>query len=301
MIYEPLTFTGNQEFFNKIAAEQEAFRQSNQFVELPVAPEYIPLEEKFRDIATMQPVVLGGLIKEHWMTIVDDIFDNTDNVINRIHIFTNPKFAEALAIYFSSVPVTSIETFRFERLNNLIYKFVNELEDEKVKKSLLKVAYQINRGYIASLNNYINIDESTANLLVVARYSSAGLMESARAVNNVIATTSLSTENIIDVYHVLYQRISEILTGVMYDARSEFKSDHEQEMYEKCTTAILDYLNMQEYGVILGALSCYLQNGYYFYPSLRKRMSLRTIPADKYERILMCIKELEMTNGIYVD
>lgn len=301
MVYETLDFSQNQAFFDKIKEEQQKYRESENFVSLPEIPEYKSLEDQFKDLTTMDDIILGTLIKEYWTRIVDEAYTKSDNAVNRIFIFTNIKFIKGLTKYLSSVNIGNIDFFRIARINSMAYNYCKCTQDSEIIKAFKNLTKLINRSMIGKLNSYVTVDEDTANELVVARYSSEDMAEAATALNSVIMKTSMSSENIIDVYHVLYDHISEIFTGVMYDCRSSFADSHEQEMYEKCSTAILDYLNMQERGVIYGCLDYYTQNSTFFYQGRSKRMHLRTIPIDKYERILWQIKELEITKNYFVD
>lgn len=299
-IYEPLGSFGvlSQSELETIRKQQVDMMSANGFVDLPLVDNYVPIEEKFKNIDTLDDVVLGGYIKDHWSTIVNDMYES-QNVINRIYILRNVKFVNGLRRYLSSTTNPSIEPTMLSKLNYLIFNFRDDESNTALNKALTELGKLINRGYINKINSVVTVDEDTCNELVISRFSSADNILCAIRVNEVIMNTSMNSENIIDVYHSLYDHITDIFIGVMYDTK-EILTSHEKEMYQNITTAILDYLEMQELGVIETVLANDIQLNYFKYQGSKRRFSVREIPADKYKRIIYAATELQYRQGLYV-
>jgi hypothetical protein len=193
----------------------------------------------------------------------------------------------------AKISVNTIHESMVKKLNTLIFDLSNG--NPAIKEDLTALGKQLNRITIAKLSK-VNLDENLCNELVIAKNSSEDYVVAASRVNDIICgKTMLNDSEIIDIYHALYTHMAPLFIGVMHDSHFNIPDKKIEEMYGRCSLALLQYLNMQEHEVIKGVLRKYIYFHTVYYAHYQIRFSLRTISIEDYSRILNAVRDLEFS------
>lgn len=170
-------------------------------------------------------------------------------------------------------------------------------------EDIYDIVLAYNKSYTNSLRYQIKsviTDEFLAKI-IMERYCN-NETEGINKINKIIYEyrPMLTVDDIISIYHCLYDHMTDVLVGVMHSMEDVRGRDSEyQEMYGRCSLAILEYLEMQQYDVILKSLENYVQIHYMYYADLPIRFSILTVSQTDYPRIFQAFNQLYY-NGIIV-
>lgn len=237
-------------------------------------------------------------IKNHYTLLLDEIFEK--NNINVFKILMNPRVLKALIKVLSNVEVDHKYT---TYCNKLCYDYLKQkTRDQYTESLLLKISEIVNDMVIPQLLG-IGIPRDIASHMALARYSSASEWVNTKRLNRVIihTNTDLMTEQkIIDVYLKLYEHVTVLFEGIMFDVLDEFWSEEEEILYSTINLAILDILESMPSGDIKHILTSYINNRNMLYPTNKVRFNIKAISVGDYPRIIEVIDIMENVDNIYI-
>lgn len=262
-------------------------------------PAYNPLalKDKLKNIDSIDDRELYTLLKDGYDTLLSAIF--TDNDIEYLDLFTNPRFISVMIQVMSTV--NNISHINRTYINKIVYDYITLSEsDQYIKQLLHSLSKTVNKDVLPKLLG-LGLREDIAVYLALARFSSQKEIVNVKRVNFVIMTSPIeimTEQMIVYIYEKLFDRITPLFTGTMIDNCKQDMSPDMEEIYSTISLAVLDILNLMPSADIRKVLisyvgdyqALYLQNGY--------RFSLQCLSND-YARINAVVEALKFEN-IYV-
>ncbi len=238
----------------------------------------------------------------------DIVHYKEDEFIDGILIPSIKRFGNLFADCSKYISST-INKYDIIYLTKVISKNIDKLRNNKISdENIFNIVLCYNRNLAEKILSSIRCDISNDDIsrLIMNKYSTEedmdSIVRSIMFVNNIICDhrPMMDVRDIISLYHVLYDHMTDVLVGVMHDVDINIRSkDSEyQEMYGRCTLALLDYLEMQRYDVILKSMENYVQIHYEHYAQYPVRFNILTISRSDYPRILNAYYQLQQMNII---
>lgn len=266
--------------------------------------------QKINDMENISEPELEKMIRNTIDTIIDSILSSRDN--RYINVFLSPKFLSCLIRVLSNVKITyEIQIC----CNKLAYDFITLKEHDPsmqpeyisyMKQLFLSLCRIVNR-HVYPLLLGLAMPESIALNMVIARYSiKDNDIVSTRRLNFVIANADIelmSVQNIIFIYEKMFDRMTPLLKGIMFDV---FDSDEPWatesilEIYARIDYAMLTMLNNMTSNQIYNVLKDYAQDFAMAFNGDRSkvRFSFHCISED-FAKIVNVVDKLRL-EGFYV-
>lgn len=205
------------------------------------------IKNKLMNLDDLSDQGLYNLIYKTYTYLLDEMFISK-NVDLIKFLYNNPRFL----MNFNSV--LSRDDIRLNYLqgiycNKLAYDFFTARgdKDRHIRALLINLVKTVNRGIIPSLIG-LGLTEELATYLANARYSSNKESIQVKRLNLVIMNQSpdiMTVQRIVNIYGVLFDRITPLFSGIMYDhwpAEQLINSDIE-EVYATINVALLEIVN----------------------------------------------------------
>lgn len=186
--------------------------------------------------------------------------------------------------------VKGIDYQRVRLLNEVLYHYKTEGEDQEVYNLLYIISKMINNYKIAILTSY-GIDDYTATEIVVGRYSSKKGLACIKRMNNAIANGNeeiMTIEMIGKIYSQLCDRPIDLLEGTMFDI--EYLNHNREKSYldimSLTSVVVLDIVETLTSSDLSRLLSQYYNDIMYSSIPLKPRFNLDCLSVYDYPRIM---------------
>lgn len=249
---------------------------------------------------TIDEKELYEIVKTSYHNILKNVFNKpTEEALSTI---TNPKLIKCLTHVFNSVNISYDEKIY---CNKLVYDYItSDNHDTYIKDLLMMMIKIVNKDDILKLQS-INIPESTANYIALAKSSSFVEELNIKRMNFVICQSHekyMNTQTIVYIYEKMCSNLSPLFIGTMFDVYNDeeyWATNELMEIYASCSLAVLHMLNNSPAQSIKTVLLQYTEtfNKMYKNDISRVRFSLKSISSD-FGRILMAIEELEFSGSV---
>ena len=190
---------------------------------------------------------LYNLISKTYQYLLDEMFISGNmELIN--FLYTNPRFIMNLNNVLSrpDVKLTYLQTVY---CNKLAYDFFTARgeKDKYIRALLVNLIKTVNRSMNPSLIG-LGLNEELVSYLTNARYSSLKENIQVRRLNLIIMnqpTEVMTVQMIVDIYGKLFDRISPLFDGIMYDywPNDQFMNQEMEDVYATINVAILEIVN----------------------------------------------------------
>lgn len=270
-------------------------------------PGYI--HSKLDSINEMEDKELYNIIKESYDSILNDIFHRKDP--KYLETFASQKFLTIMIQVLSSIP--NIDSNDIIYANKLAYDYhTYKNNDPYIKQLFFILSKTVNKQKIAELMS-IGLEEKLAAYIAMSRYSSFDEIINVKRMNFVIITSStqeiMTLQTIVRIYEKLFNRLTLLLEGVMFDVLDESEEDEESEwitedaleIYSTISLAILSILEDQPSSIITKVLSTYTADfkDKYSVSKIPVRFAMKSLSPGEYPRLTSIIESLS-NEGIYV-
>lgn len=245
------------------------------------------------NINNMDEHQIAIMVKNNIDEIVEDIMNGN---IPYIHIFTNNNFINGFTRAVSSIPINYKVRVA---CNKITYDyFTSDAAIPDIKQKYLNVSRIVNRPEINKLIG-LGIDENTASNLTFCRYSSMNERTNVKRLNFVICNKDpnvMTEQNIVWIYEKLFDQISNLFCGVMFEVYTPQQIDdfgeNFMEIYGAIGLAVIDIINNMTSDSMRKVLAAYHEEWEYKNrPPVR--FSLRTLSGD-YSHITRVVETLDM-------
>lgn len=180
-----------------------------------VATQSSDLMNKLKDIEAMSVKETYELLRDFYSLILADIFGCNNKAYS--FLLTSPKFLTILIQVVNEVNLSHDECVH---CNKFIYEYIVYADqDEYVRKLLFMLGEAVNKSTVRKLLG-CEIDEELAIFLAVAHKSTFKEEVNIKRLNFTLATSNpsfMTVQRIIDIYQVLFTRISKLFTTTMFD------------------------------------------------------------------------------------
>lgn len=257
------------------------------------------LWEKLSDIDNIPESELYSLLKNYYNRILEEIFVSKDTKF--ISLFTTPKFITSLTQAMYEITLNGSEK---RRLNKMVYDYLIKKndKDEYISALLSTLSKVINRDIIPVLCG-LNIPESIAAMLAMARFSSEKEIINVRRLNRILMQQppkTMSEQLIVDIYCALFDHMLVLFEGVMFDVvSSQVMSSGEAEIYGLITLAALDIFEALPMETLKYGLTLFAEDKRIMYADNHIRINLESCSQNDYPRLLAAVDALKMS-GIYM-
>jgi hypothetical protein len=232
--------------------------------------------------------------------LTEDIVKGDKQLIRTL--FTQDKVLGAM----SRVVSTKYRQFTYEQrvyLNKILYSMImnNTADNEYSHNMLMSIATENNHDQVMNLNRFLPNDVSAT--LAVMRYSSFKEMNNVRRLNDAIMKSLKPADNteqiIVNIYDVLYPRVTYLFEGIMIDVKDRSKlSEDEREIYGIQGLAILDVIEQMPVPSIHKVLKTFYGDLHMIFEDCPTRFSLFSIAACDYPRITEVNRQLSAGSAI---
>ena len=217
-------------------------------------------------------------------------------------MFTNVRFVNIFNQVLSSTNITSNQRIYINKLAYDYWVNPDQKKDELVKDSLLNLSRTANRDIIPRLLG-LGLPEKLCALLAMARFSSLKEIINVKRLNVLICNQSVEvfTEGmIVSVYCVLFDRITPLFDGIMFDAWEPIEGMEIPELYSTINLAILDIMEQLPQDMIRSVLIDYADQKHLLYPDNRVRFNIKAISVEDYPRLCGVIDYLEKEENVFL-
>ena len=192
---------------------------------------------------------LYNLVSKTYQYLLDEMFISK-NMELIAFLYTNPRFIMTLTNVISrpDVKLTNLQTVY---CNKLAYDFFTAKgeKDKYIRALLVNLVKTVNRSIMPSLIG-LGLNEEISSYFVNARYSSLKENIQVKRLNLEIMKQSseiMTVQMIVDIYGKLFDRISPLFDGIMYDywPSEQFQSMNQdvEDIYATINVAILEIVN----------------------------------------------------------
>ena len=265
-------------------------------------------KKKLMDINKLPDQEVFDIVSKSYRMIFDDIFVKKNPKL--IHeVSTSPKFITALMQLFNN-PNVAIDLDTLIYCNKMAYDYFHiyneyEQKDSHVLELLQQLTRIINRNIIPGLIG-LGLPETLAIYLANARFSSKKDFVQVRRLNVIICSepVELMTEQmIVDIYGKLFDRITPLFEGIMYDVWEEkdfeYSMEGAREIYGTINLALLDIVNNLPNDIMEKLLTTFVDTHQMIRADNKLRFNINSFSPDDYPRLDTMIQNLK-TRGIYL-
>ena len=244
---------------------------------------------------------LYNLIAKTYHYLFDEMFIAKNmELIN--FLYTNPRFIMNLTGVLSrpDIPLTHLQVFYCNRLAYDYFTARGE-KDAYIRDLLVNLIKTVNRSITPSLIG-LGLNETLVSYLTNARYSSLKEPIQVRRLNLIIIqqpSEVMTVQMIVDIYGKLFDRISPLFEGIMYDYWSpeQFISKEMEEVYATINVAILEIVNNLPEDIMYHLLRNFNETYQLINNGKRLRFNIYSFCKDDYPRLYYTL-ELLRQEGI---
>lgn len=270
----------------------------------------VPLSFSYNNIESVREMLnkvdsfsdreLYTLLKNVYTIVLDDIFI-TKNVELIRTLYNAPKFIQVLTVVLGEVELTPVQTVWCNKLTYDYFTSTAE-KDSYTKALLLKFSSVVNRKYIPGLIG-LGLNEDLVSYLVNARFSTEKEEIQIKRLNLILmnqSPTMMTVQMIVDIYGKLFDRITPLFTGVMYDYwdNASLNNDSIVEVYANITMAIIEIVNNLPQNMCIQLLQSFAESHYMVNSGKTMRFNIYATVEEDFPRLHMCLNILKSRNII---
>lgn len=262
------------------------------------------LKDKLFHLDDLSDEGLYKLICKSLNYVVDETF-MTKNIELMMYLYTNSRFLMTLTNVLSRQDV-KLNYIQLVYCNRVAYDYFTARRDDKneyIASLLLNLIMVLNRGYTPSLVG-LGLSEELACRLVNARHSSLKEHIQVRRLNLEImkqTTDIMTVQMIVDIYGKLFDRITPLFSGIMYDCytREHFNGQEMEDIYSTINIAILEIVNNLPQDMMYQLLKRFHETYELVHLNKGIRFNIYSICKDDYPRLFYTLEVLK-NEGIYL-
>lgn len=237
---------------------------------------------------------LYNLIHMKYSLILDEMFiAKNGELIN--FLYTNSRFIMVFTNVLSrpDVKLTYLQTIY---CNRLAYDYFTARgdKDKYIRALLLNLVKTVNRSIMPSLIG-LGLNEEIAAYLVNARYSSVKENIQVRRLNLEIMKCSpemMTVQMIVDIYGKLFDRITPLFEGIMYDHYDQFVNQDMEDVYATINIAILEIVNNLPEDIMYHLLKNFKETYDLIHLGQKVRFNIHSFARDDYPRLYNILEML---------
>ncbi len=253
------------------------------------------LLDTLANVSKLETQRLYDVIMSGYPVLLDKEFIDTNAVVVA-RAFVDEKFIGI----FSQILMSKVNEFTYDQkinCNRLIYEYIIYKNNNKQTMSkLYALARILNQDKIPSLYGY-GFEDQTIMDLVISRYSTQDEILAMKRVNCVIINSdpdAMSEQNIINIYEKLFDRLTPMFEGIMFDVwNKDNMRPAQEEIYGRITLAILTILENAPHEAIMAVLTNFAQNRQLLHQDKPLRINLKAIAVSDYQRIVYAVQMFE--------
>lgn len=237
---------------------------------------------------------LYNLIYKTYNYLLDEMFlaKNTE-LIN--FLYTNSRFIMTFTNVLSRPDIT-LTYLQTVYCNKLAYDYFTARgdKDNYIRALLVNLVKTVNRSIMPSLIG-LGLNEEIASYLVNARYSSLKEHIQVRRLNLEIMKCSpevMSVQMIVDIYGKLFDRITPLFEGIMYDYYDQFISQDMEDVYATINLAILEIVNNLPDDIMYHLLKNFKETYDLVHLGQKVRFNIHSFARDDYPRLYNTLEML---------
>lgn len=239
---------------------------------------------------------LYHLISKTYSYILDEIFISKNMDLIKF-LYTNPRFLMTFNNVMSR-PDVKLSYLQMIYCNKLAYDYFTAKgdKDDYIKALLINLIKTVNRSVTPGLVG-LGIGEELASYLANARFSSLKEQIQVKRLNLVIMNQSTGVMNlqmIINIYGKLFDRITPLFDGIMYDywSSDQFASKEMEDAYATINVAILEIVNNLPEDIMYHLLRNFYESHQLINLNKRIRFNIYSFCEDDYPRLAYTLQLL---------
>ena len=238
-----------------------------------------------------------NLICKSYEYILDEMFiaKNMDLIS---FLYTNSRFIMTLGNVLSR-PQTNLTYLQTIYCNKLAYDYFTARaeKDEYIRALLVNLVKIVNRKVTPSLIG-LGINEELACYLTNARYSSLKENIQVRRLNTSIMNQPskiMTVQMVVDIYGKLFDRITPLFAGIMYDywSNDQFVNEDMVDIYATINVAILEIVNNLPQDIMYHLLKNFYESHHLINSDKRLRFNIYSFCKDDYPRLDFTLERLK--------
>lgn len=237
-----------------------------------------------------------NLIYKTYPYILDEMFIAKNMDLIKF-LYTNPRFIMNLGNVLSRTEI-KLNYMQIVYCNKLAYDFFTARghKDDYIRALLINLVKTVNRNVMPGLIG-LGLSEETAAVLCNARYSSLKDSIQVKRLNLEICKASsdkMTVQMIVDIYGKLFDRITPLFTGIMYDCWSsdQFVNKDMEEVYGTINVALLEIVNNLPDDIMYQLLKNFSESHSLIHLNDRLRFNIYSFCREDYPRLYFTLERL---------
>ena len=205
------------------------------------------IKNRLFNLDSMSDKDLYNLVYKTYSYLLDDMIMSKNAELIKF-LYTNPRFIMTLHNVLSS-PDVKLSYLQIVYCNKLAYDYFTARgdKDKYIRDLLVNLIKTVNRSTTPGLIG-LGLNETLATYLTNARYSSLKENIQVKRLNLIIMNQPsevMTVQMIVDIYGKLFDRISPLFDGIMYDywSNDQFINQEMEDVYATINIAILEIAN----------------------------------------------------------
>ena len=232
---------------------------------------------------------LYHLVSNTYSYILDEIFISKNMDLIKF-LYTNPRFLMTFNNVMSR-PDVKLSYLQMVYCNKLAYDYFTAKgdKDDYIKALLINLIKTVNRSVTPGLVG-LGLGEELASYLTNARFSSLKEQIQVKRLNLVIinqSTDIMNLQMIINIYGKLFDRITTLFDGIMYDywPVDQFASKEMEDVYATINVAILEIVNNLPEDIMYHLLKNFYESHQLINLNKKVRFNIYSFCKDDYPRL----------------
>lgn len=240
---------------------------------------------------------LYNLICKTYPYILDEMFISKNIELIKF-LYTNPRFIMTFTNVLSR-PNIKLTYLQMIYCNKLAYDYFTARgdKDDYIKALLVNLVKTVNRSITPGLIG-LGLNEELVSYLTNARLSSLKEPIQVKRLNLIImnqSTDIMTVQMIIDIYGKLFDRITPLFEGIMYDYWSleQFTGKEMEDVYATINIAILEIVNNLPEDIMYHLLRNFYESHQLINLNKRVRFNIYSFCQDDYPRLYYTLELLK--------
>lgn len=254
------------------------------------------LKDKLFQLDKLSDEEVYNLICKTYSYILDEMFIAKNMDLIKF-LYTNQKFIMTFTNVLSR-PEIKLNLLQTIYCNKLAYDyFTARCQKDKYTNALLvNLSKVVNRSITPSLIG-LGLGEDLSSYLVNARYSTVKEQIQVKRLNLVImqqTTDVMSVQMIVDIYGKLFDRITPLFDGIMYDywPPEQFANQEMEDIYATINIAILEIVNNLPEDIMYHLLKNFYDSYRLINLNNKVRFNIYSFCKDDYPRLYYTLEVL---------
>ena len=239
-----------------------------------------------------------NLIYKTYKFILDEMFISKNIDLIKF-LYTNPRFIMNLGNVLSR-PEIQLDSMQVIYCNKLAYDFFTARgdKDDYIRALLINLVKTVNRSVIPGLIG-LGLNEELAALLSNARYSTFKENIQVKRLNFIMMIQPkelMTVQMVVDIYGKLFDRITPLFSGIMYDTITQGMSSDMEEVYATINVAILEIVNNLPDNIMYQLLRNFSEAHSLINLDKMVRFNIYSFAPEDYPRLYNTLEVLKLEN-----